>query len=199
MLAPESAENVTTIPEANEPRDWDVLLGVLDETMQTLRDAGIPFLLFVRPENAKKVLELLGERGYTTKVEYEHWLYKAFKHDVLVDVIFRSSRDILLDEEMLRRARTMRFRGREVPVAPPEDLMVMKAIAASEDTPRYWYDAIAIIAAAELDWDYVLARARQHGARRILSLLLFADSVDLVVPRGPIETLYDAVSSRRTA
>ena len=219
MLAPESAENVTTIPEANEPRDWDVLLGVLDETMQTLRDAGIPFLLiggigsavfgrdrgtrdidlFVRPENAKKVLELLGERDYTTKIEYEHWLYKAFKHDVLVDVIFRSSRDILLDEEMLRRARTMRFRGREVPVAPPEDLMVMKAIAASEDTPRYWYDAIAIIAAAELDWDYVLARARQHGARRILSLLLFADSVDLVVPRGPIETLYDAVSSRRTA
>jgi predicted nucleotidyltransferase len=219
MLAPNSAENVTTIPEANEPRDWDVLLGVLDETMKTLRDAGIPFLLiggigsavfgrdrgtrdidlFVRPENAKKVLDLLGERGYTTKVEYEHWLYKAFKHDVLVDVIFRSSRDVLLDEEMLRRARTMRFRGREVPVAPPEDLMVMKAIAASEDTPRYWYDAIAIIAAAELDWDYVLARARQHGARRILSLLLFADSVDLVVPRGPIETLYDAVSSRRTA
>jgi predicted nucleotidyltransferase len=219
MLAPDSAENVTTIPEANEPRDWDVLLGVLDETMQTLRDAGIPFLLiggigsavfgrdrgtrdidlFVRPENAKRVLELLGERGYATKVEFEHWLYKALKHDVLVDVIFRSSRDILLDEEMLRRARTMRFRGREVPVAPPEDLMVMKAIAASEDTPRYWYDAIAIIAAAELDWDYVLARARQHGARRILSLLLFADSVDLVVPRGPIETLYDAVSSRRTA
>src|ERR671919_12933 len=131
MLAPESAENVTTIPEANEPRDWDVLLGVLDETMQTLRDAGIPFLLiggigsavfgrdrgtrdidlFVRPENAKKVLELLGERGYTTKVEYEHWLYKAFKHDVLVDVIFRSSRDILLDEEMLRRARTTRSRS----------------------------------------------------------------------------------------
>jgi hypothetical protein len=33
----------------------------------------------------------------------------------------------------------------------------------------------------------------------MLSLLLFADSVDLVVPRGPIETLYDAVSSRRTA
>src|ERR671910_936750 len=125
MLAPESAENVTTIPEANEPRDWDVLLGVLDETMQTLRDAGIPFLLIGGIGSA------VFERDYTTKVEYEHWLYKAFKHDVLVDVIFRSSRDILLDEEMLRRARTMRFRGREVPVAPPEDLMVMTAIAGS--------------------------------------------------------------------
>lgn len=217
MLAPNRPENATNDPTQTE--DWDVLLGVLDETMETLRGAGIPFLLiggigsavfgrdrgtrdidlFVRPENARTVLDLLGGRGFETRTEYEHWLYKAFKHDVLVDVIFRSSRDILLDDEMLSRARTMTFRGRELPVAPPEDLIVMKAIAMSEDTPRYWYDAIAIIAQAELDWDYLVARARQHGARRILSLLLFADSIDLVVPRGPIESLYDAVSSRRPA
>jgi predicted nucleotidyltransferase len=217
MLAPNRPENATKDPTQTE--DWDVLLGVLDETMETLRGADIPFLLiggigsavfgrdrgtrdidlFVRPENARAVLDLLGERGFETRTEYEHWLYKAFKHDVLVDVIFRSSRDILLDDEMLSRARTMTFRGRELPVAPPEDLIVMKAIAMSEDTPRYWYDAIAIIAQAELDWDYLVARARQHGARRILSLLLFADSIDLVVPRGPIESLYDAVSSRRPA
>jgi predicted nucleotidyltransferase len=217
MLAPNRPENATNDPTRTE--DWDVLLGVLDETMETLRGADIPFLLiggigsavfgrdrgtrdidlFVRPENARAVLDLLKERGFETRTEYEHWLYKAFKHDVLVDVIFRSSRDILLDDEMLSRARTMTFRGRELPVAPPEDLIVMKAIAMSEDTPRYWYDAIAIIAQAELDWDYLVARARQHGARRILSLLLFADSIDLVVPRGPIESLYDAVSSRRPA
>jgi predicted nucleotidyltransferase len=217
MLAPNRPENATNEPTRTE--DWDVLLGVLDETMETLRGAGIPFLLiggigsavfgrdrgtrdidlFVRPENARTVLDLLGERGFETRTEHEHWLYKAFKHDVLVDVIFRSSRDILLDDEMLSRARMMTFRGRELPVAPPEDLIVMKAIAMSEDTPRYWYDAIAIIAQAELDWDYLVARARQHGARRILSLLLFADSIDLVVPRGPIESLYDAVSSRRPA
>jgi predicted nucleotidyltransferase len=220
MLAPNAAENTTTEPfDPTEPSEWDVLLGVLDETIETMREAHIPFLLiggigssvfgrdretrdidlFVRPGNARKVLDLLGERGFTTKVEYEHWLYKAFKHDVLVDVIFRSARDILLDEEMLRRARAMSFRGREVPVAPPADLIVMKAIAASEDTPRYWYDALAIIAQAELDWDYLVARAHQHGVTRILSLLLFADSVDLVVPRAPIEALYDAVSSRRPA
>jgi predicted nucleotidyltransferase len=217
MLAPNRPENETD--HANAPEDWDLLLGVLDETTDALRSAEIPFLLiggigsavfgrdrgthdidlFVRPENARAVLDLLGKRGFETRIEHEHWLYKAFKHDVLVDVIFRSSRDILLDDEMLSRARTMTFRGRELPVAPPEDLIVMKAIAMSEDTPRYWYDAIAIIAQAELDWDYLVARARQHGARRILSLLLFADSIDLVVPRAPIESLYDAVSSRRPA
>ena len=208
-----SAERVT------EADDGDLLLAVLDLTMTTLRDAHIPFLLiggigsavygrdrgtrdidlFVRPENSNRALEALAAAGFDTRVEYEHWLSKATKDGVLVDVIFRSSRDVLLDDEMLARSRTVSFRGRDVPVAPPEDLVVMKAVAASEDTPRYWYDAIAIVAHAELDWDYLLARARQHGARRILSLLLYADSIDLVVPREPIQTLYDAVIGRGAA
>jgi predicted nucleotidyltransferase len=215
MLAPETASKKASVDHGDDDR----LPVVLDETMAALREAGIQFLLiggvgscvfgrdrgtrdidvFVRPESAENVLSALEARGFRTKKEYEHWLYKAWKDDVLVDVIFRSSRDILLDQEMLDRARMVTFRGREVPVAPPEDLIVMKAVAASEDTPRYWYDAIAMIAQTELDWDYLVARARQRGARRILSLLLFADSVDLVVPPEPIEALYEAIGSRRPA
>jgi predicted nucleotidyltransferase len=213
MLANGTASSVTEVTEAD---DVETFHGVLDDALAAMREAEIPFLLiggigsavfgrdrgtrdidlFVRPESAKKVLEVLAERGFDTKVEYEHWLYKAFKHGVLVDVIFRSSRDILLGDEMLERARMMPFRGRVVPVAPPEDLIVMKAIAASEDTPRYWYDSLAIIAQTELDWDYLVARAKQHGARRMLSLLLFAESIDLVVPPEPIETLHEAVTRR---
>jgi predicted nucleotidyltransferase len=215
MLAPDTASTKASVDHGDDDR----LPVVLDETMAALREAGIQFLLiggvgscvfgrdrgtqdidvFVRPENAENVLSALAARGFRTKKEYEHWLYKAWKDDVLVDVIFRSSRDILLDQEMLDRARMVTFRGREVPVAPPEDLIVMKAVAASEDTPRYWYDAIAMIAQTELDWDYLVARARQRGARRILSLLLFADSIDLVVPPEPIEALYEAIGSRRPA
>jgi predicted nucleotidyltransferase len=215
MLAPETAAKNAPVDHGDDDR----LPVVLDETMAALHEAGIQFLLiggvgscvfgrdrgtsdidvFVRPESAESALEALAARGFRTKREYEHWLYKGWKDDVLVDVIFRSSRDILLDQEMLDRARVETFRGREVPVAPPEDLVVMKAVAASEDTPRYWYDAIAIIGQTELDWDYLVARARQRGARRILSLLLFADSVDLVVPPEPIEALYEAVGSRRHA
>jgi predicted nucleotidyltransferase len=202
--------------EVTEADDVDVFLAVLDDTLTAMREANVPFLLiggigsavfgrdrgtrdidlFVRPEMAKKALEALDDRGFETRVEYEHWLSKGFKDGVLVDVIFRSSRDVLLTEEMLERARMMPFRGREVPVAPPEDLVVMKAIAASEDTPRYWYDAVAIIAQTELDWEYLVTRAKQHGARRILSLLLFAESLDLVVPPAPIERLYEATSRR---
>ena len=206
----------TTI-EVTEADDGDLFLRVLDEALDALTTADIPFLLiggigsavygrdqgtrdidvFVRPETARRVLEVLGARGFETKEVAERWLSKAMKHGVLVDVIFRSTRDILLGDEMLDRSRVMPFRGREVPLAPPEDLVVMKACAMSEDTSRYWYDAVSIIAHSELDWDYLVARAREHGARRLLSLLLFATSLDIVVPSEPIETLYEAIGAGR--
>jgi predicted nucleotidyltransferase len=213
MRLPETAIEVT------EADDGDLFLRVLDEALDALHTADIPFLLiggigsavygrdqgtrdidvFVRPETSRRVLEELGARGFETKEVAERWLSKAMKDGVLVDVIFRSTRDILLGDEMLRRSRVMPFRGREVPLAPPEDLVVMKACAMSEDTSRYWYDAVSIIAHSELDWDYLVARAREHGARRLLSLLLFATSLDIVVPSEPIETLYDAIGAGRAS
>jgi len=213
MQLPETAIEVT------EADDGDLFLRVLNEALDALTTADIPFLLiggigsavygrdqgtrdidvFVRPETARRVLEVLEARGFETKEVAERWLSKAMKHGVLVDVIFRSTRDILLGDEMLDRSRVMPFRGREVPLAPPEDLVVMKACAMSEDTSRYWYDAVSIIAHSELDWDYLVARAREHGARRLLSLLLFATSLDIVVPSEPIETLYDAIGAGRPA
>ncbi|HYG71688.1 MAG TPA: hypothetical protein VEC15_05300, partial [Actinomycetota bacterium] len=107
-----------------EADDVGTFLGVLDETLDAMRDASIPFLfiggigsaifgrdrgtrdidLFVRPEMAQKALDALAARGFETRIEYEHWLSKAFRSGVLVDVIFRSSRDVLLTEEMLERA-----------------------------------------------------------------------------------------------
>ena len=203
--------------EITEADDGDLFLRVLDEALAALGDAGIAFLLiggigsavygrdrgtrdidlFVRPETARKVLEVLDACGFETREVAEYWLSKAVKHGVLVDVIFRSTRDILLGDEMLERSRLMPFRGRMVPVAPPEDLVIMKASAMTEDTSRYWYDAAAILANSDLDWDYLVARARQHGPRRILSLLLFATSIDIVIPAEPIQTLYDAIRTGR--
>ena len=57
----------------------------------------------------------------------------------------------------------------------------IKAIVHDEETPRHWHDALAIIANGGLDWDYFVRRASK-GARRVLSLLLYAVSVDLIVP-----------------
>jgi hypothetical protein len=146
--------------------------------------------LFVRPGGAPVVFDALSKAGFDVRVVDDHWLYKGVKRGIDVDLIFRASRDVLLDDEMIERIVWREVLGRSLPVAPPEDLVIMKAMAADEATARYWYDAVGILARAELDWDYLVARARQHGARRILSLLLFAGSVDLIVPTVAIERLY---------
>ncbi|TMK36953.1 MAG: nucleotidyltransferase family protein [Actinobacteria bacterium] len=207
-------ERLLGTPGASDPIEKDLLLQVLDDAVAALSDSDITFLvmggiasaifgrarvtsdidLFVRQSDSDRVLEALAKRGFRTEVIYEHWLSKAALDGVTVDIISRSTPDILLDDEMVRRAVIGRFEGRRLWLVPPEDLVVMKALAASEDTPRYWYDALGIIGHADLDWDYLIRRARANGPRRVLALLLYAWSNDLVVPGDPVRTLFDLVT-----
>jgi predicted nucleotidyltransferase len=152
--------------------------------------------LFVRPDDVQRVLATLASCGFETREHDPSWLAKAWKRGVLVDVIFRSSGDIYLDDEMMARRRIETYKGVRVGMVAPEDLLVIKALAAAEPTPHHWYDALALIARCDLDWGYVLARARQAGPRRVLSLLLYAESSDLVVPSTIISALYEAVHPR---
>jgi hypothetical protein len=89
---------------------------------------------------------------------------------------------------MLARGQCADVWERQVPVLGPEDLVVTKALAHGEETSHYWWDALAIIAKCDLDWDYVLGRARR-GPRRMLSLLLYAQSTDLAVPDHVVRRL----------
>ena len=45
----------------------------------------------------------------------------------------------------------------------------------------------------DLDWEYLTARAVHHGPRRVLSLLLYAESNDLAVPNDTVKALFEAV------
>lgn len=186
---------------------------VLQETVSCLDEANIPVVLmggigsashgrprwthdidvFIRPEDATRALEVLERHGFETEQTHPDWLFKAFKSDVMVDLIFKSSGGILLDEEMIERGHAIEFKGVAVKVIPPEDLIVIKAIVHDEHMPRHWHDALAVLAVADIDWEYLERRARQYGARRVLSLLIYAQSNDLIVPAGPMRRLFDAI------
>ena len=145
--------------------------------------------LLVAQAEAERALEALAAAGFETEETNPHWIYKATRDDVTVDLMFKVSGDIYLDEEMLRRRREAQFAGRTVWVAAPEDVVVIKALAHDEPSFRHWHDGLAIIAAQPLDWEYLLRRAR-HGAHRVLSLLVYAQSNDLMVPEAPIRELF---------
>lgn len=193
-------------------RQWEVeeqvLLAVLDRALEWLAKGDVPFLvmggiassvhgrprwthdidLLVRPEHARRALAALTKGGFQTEERDAYWLFKGVLDDVLVDVIFRCQGDIFLDDEMMARRVVADFRGRPLPLIAPEDLLVIKALVHAEHSPRHWHDALALIAGCDLDWRYLLRRAR-HGPRRTLALLLYAQSNDLPVPAGVVEEL----------
>jgi predicted nucleotidyltransferase len=196
--------------------DEDVFLQVLKEAVAAIEGADLPYVMiggipssvmgrnrwtedgadidfFVKAQNTKRALEALEEAGFRTKEAEPHWLFKATKDRVVVDVIYRSSGDIYLDDEMVERSFGGQFKGVPVRLVPAEDLVVMKAIAHREETARYWHDALGILGRAELDWEYLLRRARQYGARRVLSLLVYAQSNDIAVPNHVIRDLFSSI------
>lgn len=185
---------------------------VLAETVAALGDAAIQYLLIggiassgfgrprwthdidvlVRPEDAERTLEVLGAHAFETERTDSRWIYKAFKHDVMVDVIFRPAGGFHLDEEMLGRAVPKVFLDHMIKCIPPEDLLVMKAVVHDEGGPRHWHDALAILSSTDLDWEYLLRRAAR-GPRRVLSLLIYAHSLDLLVPNRVIKALHQRI------
>jgi hypothetical protein len=203
-------------PERQWEVDEAVLLDVLRAALTALERESVPVLviggiasasygrprwthdvdLLVRPQHARWALAALDNAGFETEECDPFWLFKAVRDDVLVDLIFRCQGDIFLDDEMEARSRKADFYGVPVPLVPPEDLLVIKAVVHAEHSPRHWHDALALVARADLDWPYLLERARQ-GPRRILSLLLYAQSIDLSVPQDVLEELWAGIAPRR--
>jgi hypothetical protein len=144
------------------------------------------------PEEAELALRALARRGFKTEKTDPSWLYKGFKDNILVDVIFKSKGEIYLDTEMYQKMITAEFHGRRLRLVAPEDLLIIKAAAHSELTPSHWHDAIALLSYASIDWQYLIRRARR-APRRILSLLLYAQSNDIWVPNSVIHELYSGI------
>lgn len=151
--------------------------------------------IFLRAEDADAALTALAHAGFETERTNPSWIFKGFRDGVLVDVIFKVKSDVYFDDEMASRVRIIDFADVEIPVVAPEDIIVTKAIAATEESPWHWHDALAVIAGTDLDWEYLVSRARK-SPNRVLSLLHYALSIDLPVSVTAIRSLHDSISSR---
>jgi len=148
--------------------------------------------VMIRPQDADAAQAALVDEGFeVVPTTEEHWLRRVSRDGIGIDLIFRTAGDIYLDDGMAERVAEREFEGATVPVVSAEDTVVMKALAFGEQTPTYWAEALSIIARNDLDWDYVLVRAR-HGVHRVLSLLVYAQSQDLAVPGSVVRELFAA-------
>jgi hypothetical protein len=195
--------------------DNEVFYEVLDEALEAINRSGVPYVLmggiaatalgghrftldidvFVKPDGADKVLDALTSAGFETEKTDPNWLYKAFLRNVMVDIIFKSSGPVFLDNEMIERATVVDFNQRQIRTLSPEDLLVVKALVLNEHSlsldnhcMRHLNDLLTIIRTSQLDWDYIIQRAHA-SPRRVLSLLLYAQSLDLLVPDKAIRSL----------
>lgn len=185
---------------------------ILGEVLEVAQSTHCPFLLFgglassfygrertthdidllVKGADADVFRESFESRSFETQRTYPDWLYKAMKEKVLVDVIFRSAGNIFLDDEMIERARVGEIHGFDFPLVSPEDLIVIKALAHKENSPRHLHDVAAVVSGNDIDWPYLSFRARL-GTRRVLSFLMFAKSEGVDVPDEVITTMVEKV------
>ena len=206
--APGGATQAGSLPEADEA----TFLAVLGEARRALEEHRVPAVLIggiasaalgrdrwthdidflVKWDDRLRALEALAAAGFRTEETDPDWLFKGFKDQVLVDVIFCASGAVVLDDEMLARAPLCPFAGQELRVLPPEDLLVTKALEFKECTPCHWFDALGLLASCELDWGYLLRRATGHE-HRMLSLFLYARGEGLPVPDAILLALADRI------
>jgi hypothetical protein len=197
------------VTERTDPRTF---ASVLEESVRLAEEHSIPYAvfgsiaashwgrpmpsgdidLFVRPHDATRLHEVMDGAGFKTDVENPKWLLKGWRDGVLVDLIFKVRGDVYFDEAMQEHTVKTSYLGVGLDLLSAEDTLLIEAVSNEYETPDHWFNALAILAYQDLDWDYLMWRARL-GARRILSLLVYAQSTDVPVPTRLVRDLYRLV------
>ncbi len=134
------------------PCDFETLLEAMRKAAGAFRDAEIPFVLagsiavyahggpdtdhdvdfLVKPADAERALEALGQAGFRTHKPPEGWLYKALDPaGAMIDVIFCPTTGPV-DDALLERADVVEVHAIHVPVLSPTDVLASKLLALRE-------------------------------------------------------------------
>ena len=156
------------------------LLETVRVAVAAMRDAGVPFLLagsfaawarggplpqndldlMVKPADAERALEALAAAGMRTERPPEEWLFKAWRGDVMVDVIFHPA-GLEINDEVLERADEISVMAIATPVMALEDMLATKLLSFDEHSLDYrGLLAIARALREQIDWEVLVARTR---------------------------------------
>jgi hypothetical protein len=133
------------------------------------------FDIFVRPEDARRTLEVLAAAGFDTELTFPHWLGKAYRGDDFIDVIFSSGNGLVrVDDDWFKHFVEGEQVGVPVHLCPPEEMIWSKAFVMERE--RFdGADIMHLIRACgpELDWARLLDRFGPHWRVLLSHLVLF--------------------------
>jgi hypothetical protein len=147
-------EFMSRVPEPQRP---EVLAGALVRAAAALREADVPFMLCgsmacwarggpepftkdvdfcVKPDDAERALQALGDAGMTVSRPPEGWLYKAWDQDILVDLLFCPA-NVPVTDKAFANADELLVMSVPMRVAALDDIMATKLLALNEDSLDY--------------------------------------------------------------
>ncbi|HBG81426.1 TPA: hypothetical protein DDW69_01150 [candidate division CPR2 bacterium] len=198
------------------------VLDLLDATIKAVKEANINYMIggglalihygmlrethdldiFVKQEDAEKLIKGFEKQGMLTKLTDKRWLYQAtlgkglleFKKNNTIDVIFQNDTEIKIGDRFLLRAQKVKFHDRQFNVISVEDLVLFKAHSQKEWIKNHWRDGVWLINnhILEFNWDYFLSLPEAYS-RKVLGFLLMVDSVRQEVPFRVIKQISDKV------
>jgi hypothetical protein len=128
--------------------------------------------LMLRPADAERALEVLEAADMRVERPPEHWLYKAYDGDVLIDLIFEPS-GLVIDDDVFERAEELDVYAVRMLVMPIEDVLVTKLRAMGEHNLDY--EAVvelARILREQIDWENVRERTADSPYARAFFALV---------------------------
>jgi aminoglycoside-2''-adenylyltransferase len=162
----------------------------------TLTDAGIPFAvggtyameelaglvrqtkdldLFVRRDDWPRINDTLAEAGIASHIEFAHWLAKATRNDLFVDLIFGSGNGLArVDDAWIARAALGSVHGVPARICAAEEMIWSKSFVMERE--RFdGADVLHILrhSGGELDWAHLLNRFGEHAGVLLAHLVLF--------------------------
>ena len=139
-------------------------------------DHDVDFLL--REEDADRALDVLKDAGFRPERPPEHWLYKAWEGENLVDLVFHPASGPIGDEHFAR-ATEMEVSAHRTLVASIDDVLVAKLLAINEQEPDF--RAVLEISRAvreQVNWKSVARRTKSSPFARAFFAL--AEGLEIV-------------------
>ena len=131
--------------------------------------------IFLKPEDHKRALDVLGAAGYRTEFFYPFWIAKALSGESFMDILYSSANGICrVDDEWICNGKDVEVLGYPTRLVPAEEQLWSKAFV--QDRNRYDGADVAHLIMArgdQFDWERLLRRFKEHERVLLAHLVLY--------------------------